>query len=325
MEKTEGGRRSSLGERLASPAGNLAVALVLAVALMLSPASWSARLRSEVARVFQPGQEVALRLRDEGRDAAVRLNQHFDAVARLEQARKERQRLEAENRRLAAQLAAAESRRQSARLVNAEEDVDDRLLKARGVKARVLGHTARGFLVENHLLDAGASRGLQAEALVLQSLPGLIDQGENAHLDVEQLVLSQGQVWGKVLEVGAQTSTVRRVTEPGYRDLVRLATPDPADGAPRWGPEGIVEGAGQPLARIRLIEVTAPVAVGDLVYTAAGKGLLPEPLLYGRIVRLERPVGAAHWEIWMAPAVAPEEPTTVVVLRAELNPLRAGK
>ena len=123
-------------------------------------------------------------------------------------------------------------------------------------------------------------------------------------------------MWGKIVELGSHASVVRGVTEPGYRDLVGLG-----DSA---GTEGMLEGTGQPLVRIRLVAVTEPVSVGDRVYTATGKGVLPVPLLYGRIVRLQRPVGAAYWEIWMQPAVA-EEPERVAVLRVELNPLRVAE
>jgi hypothetical protein len=62
-----------------------------------------------------------------------------------------------------------------------------------------------------------------------------------------------------------------------------------------------------------------------LVFSAAARGILPDPLLYGRIARLERPTGAAHWEIWMEPAVAESAPETVAVLRAELSPLRVAE
>jgi hypothetical protein len=105
------------------------------------------------------------------------------------------------------------------------------------------------------------------------------------------------------------------VTEPGYRDLVRLG---------ESGPQGVLEGTGEPLARVRLVEVTEPVAMGDGVYSTAGKGFLPEPLLYGRVVRVERPVGAAHWEIWMEPAADPHQTEEVAVLRVELNRLRVA-
>ena len=83
-----------------------------------------------------------------------------------------------------------------------------------------------------------------------------------------------------------------------------------------------MEGTGEPLARVRLVAVTEPVSVGDPIYSSAGEGVVTSPLLCGRIVRLEQPVGAAYWEIWMQPAVGPREPQEVSVLRTELNPRR---
>jgi len=308
-------------QHLTSPAFLLAAGLVLAVGLWACPETFVGKVKGGLGCVLRPGQVAVGRVREEGRRGATWVRRHFATAAQLQRIEDRNAELEAENRRLAAQLALAESRLPPSR---ADEEADRRLLVAGGVKARVLGHAARGFLASQHVVDAGSRASVRPEALIVEDLPGLIDQGDNVALASEQLVLSRGRVWGKVVEVGPQTSTVRRVTEPGYRDLVRLATPSDEGGEVRWGPQGIVEGAGEPLARVRLIEVTEPVALGDLVYTAGAKGLLAEPLLYGRIVRLERPVGAAHWEIWMEPAVASNEPETVVVLRTEINPTRLG-
>jgi cell shape-determining protein MreC len=82
----------------------------------------------------------------------------------------------------------------------------------------------------------------------------------------------------------------------------------------------MLEGTGRRLCRIRLVVTTEPVSDGDLVFTTTHQGLLPEPLLYGRVTRVERLAGSAHWQIWMQPAAAPELPETVSVLRARLNP-----
>jgi hypothetical protein len=46
-------------------------------------------------------------------------------------------------------------------------------------------------------------------------------------------------------------------------------------------------------------------------------------MLYGRVAKLERKPGAAHWEISMEPAIATAAaPSRVAVLRMELNPAR---
>lgn len=311
-----------MSERLTTPAAALLLGLLLATAFLACPANWTASLKGGIAYLLRPGQTGVRWLREQGSEAATAVNNHWATAAQLAAVQEQNAQLQAEIRRLTAELEALESR-QSTRAAKYEEDADQRLLRAHGVRARVLGHAARSFLVEHEILDVGADAKIRPDALVVD-LPGLIDQGANVQLQSEQLVLSQGRVWGKVVDVGPQTATVRRVTEPGYRDIVRLATPGADPGDLRWGPQGMIEGTGDRLARIRLIEVTEPVTVSDLVYTASAKGLLPDPLLYGRIVAVDRPVGAAHWEIWMEPAVRPEEPEAVVVLRAEVNGGRGG-
>ena len=160
------------------------------------------------------------------------------------------------------------------------------------------------------ILDGDPSDGVEPDAWVVDA-PALLDRGEDARIRPGQPVAHGRCVWGKIVEVAAHTAVVQAVTEPGYRDLVQIAS----------GPQGILEGTGEPLCRIRLVEATAPVAVGDTVFTAAGRGVLPVPLVYGKIVRLQRPVAATHWDLWMQPAVA-QRPERVSVLRIELNPLR---
>lgn len=305
--------RGNLIARLTSPAGTLGMGLAVAIALALLPGRWTGTIRGAAATLLRPGQVAAGGLRRHGHGATARIGSHFQTAARLAEAEGELRRLKQENRRLAAELAAARNR-PSGPADDAGED-QQRLLTARCVPARVLGRQARAFLARRQLLDVGSREGIEPDALVVDG-PGLIDRGRDADVQPGQRVLAGCRVWGKIVELGAHTSAVRSVTEPGYRDLVQLG--DPA------GPQAVLEGTGQPLVRIRLVEVTEPVSVGDAVYTATGKGVLPAPLLYGRIARLERPVGAAYWEIWMQPAVA-EEPERVAVLRVELNPVRVAE
>jgi len=287
--------------------------LVVLAVLALLPGRWTAPTRGATATLLRPGQTAALGLRRHAKRATIWVNCHFQAAGRLAEVEVELQRLAEENRRLAAELTAAQTRPPDP-TDDARSD-EDRLLLARCVPALVLGRQARAFLGRHQLLNVGSREGIEPDALVVDC-PGLIDRGRDADLATGQLVLAGQRVWGKIVELGSQTSVVRGVTEPGYRDLVQL-------GSAR-GPQGVLEGTGEPLPRIRLVEVTQPVSVGDPVYASAGKGVLSVPLLYGRIVRLERPVGAAYWNIWMQPAVA-DEPEEVAVLRTELNPLRVAE
>jgi cell shape-determining protein MreC len=305
--------RATLQTRLTTPSRLLAMGLLVSALLALLPGRWTAPTRGATAALLRPGQTAALGLRRRAARATTWVRCHFQAAGRLAEAEAELQRLAEENRRLAAELAVAQTRLSDP--MDDAQNNEDRLLSARCVPARVLGRQARAFLGRHHLLDVGSRDGIEPDALVVDA-PGLIDRGRDAEIQPGQLVLAGRRIWGKIIELGSQTSVVRGVTEPGYRDLVQL-------GSAR-GPQGILEGTGEPLARIRLVEVTQPVSVGDPVYAAAGKGVLTVPLLYGRIVRLERPVGAAHWDIWMQPAVA-DEPERVAVLRTELNPLRVAE
>jgi cell shape-determining protein MreC len=296
-----------------SPVAALALALAVAAGLMLVPARWSAVMRGRAAMLLRPGQAAVGTLREHGGRLLDRAKSYYNAAAKLAQVEREREQLEADNRRLAAELALAQNR--PAAPEQGPGELVQPLLTARCVRARVLGQLARAYLGRHHLLDVGDEAGVEPDALVVRGSPGLIDQGRDAGVEPGRLVLSGGRVWGKVVEVGPLTSVVRTATEPGYRDLVQLG---------KSGPQGILEGTGEPLARIRLVEVTEPVADGDVVYAAAGKGFLPEPLVYGTIVRVERPVGAAHWDLWMEPAVDSGAADEVAVIGIELNPVRVG-
>ena len=317
-------KRTTLNDRLASPAAALTMGLATAAAMLLSPVRWTEPVKGTVATLLRPGQLSVSALREQSRRIAVGVRSHFHTAAGLAEAQQELQRLKIENRRLKDALAIPPKPQIKAEQHAAGEDQAQWLFSARCIPARVLGHQARTFLQRHKILDVGSNSAIEPDALVVDPAPAIIDQGSDAQLKAGQLVLSRGRVWGKVVEVGPYTSVVRPVTEPGYRDLVRLAGSETGGDDPPQGPRGILEGTGQPLARVRLIEVTEPVAVGDLVYTAGGDGLLPGPLLYGRVVRLQRPPDAAHWEIWMQPAVAPDKLQQAVVLQAELNPLRVS-
>ncbi len=287
-----------------SSSGVLALGLVLALLLALLPAGWSASIKNVAREVLRPGQIAASVARRHGDHVKTLITSHWHTVDQLAEVRRELGRLKLENSRLTSDLAASTTKETA----SADISEDDRLLRARCVRANVLGRQARAFLGRHHLLDVGTADGVEPKALV-------IDRGDDAELKPNQLVLSGRNVWGQLVELGTNTSTVRPVTDHGYRDLVRVGTGQ--------GPQGIVEGTGEPLARIRLIEVTEPLAVGDTVFATGAKGLLRESLVYGQIERLERKVGAAHWDIWMRPAIA-DEPDTVSVLSVELNPSRVA-
>jgi cell shape-determining protein MreC len=147
-----------------------------------------------------------------------------------------------------------------------------------------------------------------------------LDEGHDAAVQKGRLVLAGSRVWGKVAEIGLHTSTVQRVTDVGYRDLVQLARKQ--DDKLRFAGRGILAGRGEALCKIEMVEAAQAVTVGDLVFTV-DDGVLDAPLLYGRVARVERKPGAAQWEVWMEPAVdGKSAPARVAVLKMDLNPAR---
>ena len=227
--------------------------------------------------------------------------------------------------RLQAQLELERSLAPAPRPGQNNETADDTpsLLIPQLIPARVLGQQAQAFLLTHDLLDVGRTQGALPNSFVIDEIPQLIDQGRDASVKPGRLVLAGSRVWGKVAEVGPHTCTVRRITDAGYRDLVQLATS--REGRLHFSARGVLVGAGQRLCKIELVETTEPVAAGDLVFTA-DDGVLQSPLLYGKIVKLDRKPGEAHWQIWMEPAVKPSAPPArVSVLKMELNPARVAE
>jgi hypothetical protein len=190
-------------------------------------------------------------------------------------------------------------------------DDDYRLLTPHLTSARLLGRLARGYLDPPALLSAGWRDAIAPDSLVLSDVGNLLDRGSDRSIAVDQFVLAGRSVYGKIVEVGPSTSLVRGVTERGYRDVVQLAQLN-GERIER-GPRGVLEGDGDGGCRIRFVETTEAVAVGDWVLVAGLEGLVDAPLVYGRITRAEHLPAAPHWELWMKPEHTAPPPTVSVL------------
>jgi cell shape-determining protein MreC len=338
---------------LTAPHTALALVMVTAIGLALVPPSLTEPVRHGWQSLLRPSQEGVDHTLDVGRRAVAWMRGASASADRLSAAESEAARLTEQNRQLEAEL---ELIRGDATTLNTAVGTGDSLLLSDAVTARVLGSQAQAYLKSRDLLDAGSRAGVAAGALVTDAAPGagstgadpsspsnettrplgayqvramrtaarirpMLDAGIDLGLDSGGLVLAGRRVWGRIASVGPYTSVVERICEPGYRDTVQIGRLE--DRRLRLGPRGLLVGAGGSQARIELIETSQPVAIDDEVYTA-DDGVLRTPLLYGRIVRLERTSGGPYWQIWMEPAVGADEPRTVAVLRMELNPSRVA-
>jgi rod shape-determining protein MreC len=332
---SDGPSRRSLSERLRwlmAPRGLLGILLVAAAAAHFMPERFVDPLRGAWSALLQPAQIVTTSAMYFTRDRWARLQASWADGERVAENEQEIVELRDQNRRLAAALS-------TARL--GESDLAERasiggptvpLLRAEAVDARVLGQTAQTFLRGQDVLDFGSRAGAARGALVIDAgakngAPAtaanpLLDAGADLGLRSGRVVLAGRRVWGKLATVGPHTSVVQRITDRGYRDAVQLVRHDDGADAPaRLGPRGVLVGNGEALCRIELVETTEPVSVGDEVSTIAD-GVVPAPLIYGRIARVERPSAGAHWQIWMQPAIGADVPRQVAVLKLELNPER---
>ena len=311
--------------------------LVCSAALLLLPASATSAARWAWQCAIGPARTVVAQACERGVDYASALAATWSdtrdaARLRLEVDRLKRQVAELEARERVALLDQSRGTLATAGAATpaTETPSSDPLLRPALIEARVLGPLAQAWLVERRLVDRGSRAGVQDGALVLAPSRPLLDRGRDAELAPDHFVLAGGRVWGRVLRLGQWTSEVRRVTDEGYRDLVTLHSPqqnsrNDSNSALAAAPRGILEGGGGPLCRVRLIAADEPVAVGDIVLSASAQGYCDGALVYGEVVRAECPAGANHWDVWVRPALDPEEvPDAVAVLRVEFNPARVA-
>ncbi len=303
-----------------SPAACLALLLAASLGLFLLPQQAVTLLRQPARDMLQPGLLMIAGLREQT-DTALGLVGNLGAGARrAENVQRELMQLCQRIGQLEAETVWLRSLQPSSCGEEALLQHTVPLLKPRLVEARVLGRQSQSLLQRHALLDAGMSAGLASGDLVLD-VPAVVDQGMASGAASGQLVLAGRRIWGKLMEVQPRISTVRRICDAGYRDLVRIAQTQGERLS--LGPRGMLEGTGEPLCRLRLVPLTEAVAVGQLIVTDGGEGIAEGRFLYGQIERVEQPPGASNWEIWVRPAVSSDLPHKVAVLTAEVTTLNS--
>jgi len=314
--------------------------LALACGLLLAPQSITSRIRVTVRDAVSPGAHMyaAVERWTSGQTDSVRtlmtrwqpsgsgpdsmkLN---ESIAARDAALATQRQLEVQVATLRRELTAArEERSQFLRTSNSVP-----LVKTVAVPARVIGQdrtTAQELA--DRLIDAGGAAGIDAGDLVVQvtrdtsheESPDLvIDQGADADLEADLPVAAGGVLLGRIRDRGNLTSTVQLLQDPEFRIGAQLVR-DTADG-PVFGAAGVFAG-GADQCHLDLIPATAPVTIGDRVYTQEQRGGESFSLLIGTVSRAELPPGEPHWQIEVAPA--PHAVTAQVeVLKVELNPQR---
>lgn len=287
--------------------GWVAGLMLAAASLNVAPAESLERIRGVFLDVLRPGQLV---LRDVPRWLPVTASQTTlsgepGQIAALEGRVRE---LELERQQLHDRVMAFETWGRRPRGQKSEPLVVPAL-----VATRWLGEELSLVWRSRGMLAVGSRDGVHENAQVVQSELPLVDVGSPLQVAVGNPVFAGRVVVGKIAAVGRQTSTVRRVTDAGYSDRVRVARRTP-EGLLLIA-EGTLVGEGQPKCRLR--HITEPVAEGDLVLTSGTDGILPLPMYYGRVSEASLDPAGREWQVTVQPAAREGTLTEVEVLRLD--------
>jgi len=289
------------------PRGWVAGLLLAAASLNVAPPEALTRMRGLFLDALRPGQILIQKLPDwtQRSPELAADSGESDQEHALESRLRE---LELERDQLRSRLAAVETWGRRPRGQTSEPIVIPELLSARW-----LGEELSLLWRSRGMLSVGNREGIHENALVLQSELPLVDVGNPQQVTVGNPVFAGRVVIGKIAAVGRQTSTVRRVTDAGYSDRIRVV---------RRTPEGlllIAEGTlvGDGHDHCRLKHITEPVAAGDLVLTSGTDGILPLPMYYGTVTEATLDDAGREWQVTVQPAAGSAPVTSCEVLRLD--------
>lgn len=109
----------------------------------------------------------------------------------------------------------------------------------------------------------------------------IIDKGQKSGIAINQPVMSFSSLIGKIIEVGGSTAKVLLISDANSRVVVLIQ---------RTRVEGMLEGIGNGLCRLKYMPVNSDVKLGDKVVSAGVGGVYPKGLIIGNIesIRIER-------------------------------------
>ncbi|MBD3674581.1 MAG: rod shape-determining protein MreC [Planctomycetaceae bacterium] len=309
--------------------------LCLAVCGLLTgiPSSWQESARSLILDSVAPVQEGKAWLAKFGENYRSEETQRIEQL--VQEHERERQRWELAARQQI--LLLAEARERFERRQSEEESpflISEHrpLIEADVVSAEVLSSRQIASLERQLLIEVTQVTDAHPDQLVLQASENskdamrsaenlIIDRGTHAGVRESLPVMAGRCVVGKLADVGRRISRVQLITDPGYRGRARILRQF-EDGY-AYGPEGVFEGLGEELCRLRYVSSSNSIRVGDEVFTDDPLTSSTMPMYYGRIVKAELEENAHEWSIWVKPGCRFDTLSQVQILREQLTPLRS--
>lgn len=133
----------------------------------------------------------------------------------------------------------------------------------------------------------------------------IIDKGSASGFEVGMPVCSSGGVIGQIIEVSANTSTVRLITDDqsGVSAMIQGSRA-----------QGVLQGQADGTLRLEYVVSDAEVATGDIVITSGIGGTFPKGLPLGTVASIDRAPNAVYYTIVVRPASSAESNEEVLVI-----------
>lgn len=133
----------------------------------------------------------------------------------------------------------------------------------------------------------------------------IIDKGSASGFEVGMPVCSSGGVIGQIIEVSANTSTVRLVTDDqsGVSAMIQGSRA-----------QGVLQGQADGTLRLEYVVSDAEVATGDIVITSGIGGTFPKGLPLGTVASIDRAPNAVYYTIVVRAASSAESNEEVLVI-----------
>ncbi|MFH1459102.1 MAG: rod shape-determining protein MreC [Candidatus Omnitrophota bacterium] len=138
----------------------------------------------------------------------------------------------------------------------------------------------------------------------------IINKGTNHNIFINQPIMDASGLIGKIIEVGNDWAKVLLISDLNSRVVVLVQ---------RTREEGMLEGIGRGMCRLKYLPLDADVKLNDIVISAGVGGVYPKGLLVGRVesIRLQR--GGIYKSCIIKPAVKLSQVEEVLCLKSDLN------
>lgn len=133
----------------------------------------------------------------------------------------------------------------------------------------------------------------------------IIDKGSASGFEVGMPVCSSGGVIGQIIEVSANTSIVRLITDDqsGVSAMIQGSRA-----------QGVLQGQADGTLRLEYVVSDAEVATGDIVITSGIGGTFPKGLPLGTVASIDRAPNAVYYTIVVRAASSAESNEEVLVI-----------